>query len=130
MVLLCSIDQSNRKSWWGYFDRPFMEIYKQGLFLSWKQISRSYRKNINVLHTKMQGYFSKFKYRNFKKPWKSIKVTPFHTSKISIMNFEFENSISSSLFLDVCLEKPEIDFLFFHIIVFTLASLRQQNKQD
>ena len=41
--LLCSIDQTNPKSR-GYFDRPFMQIYKQEPFLSKKQIWRSYRK--------------------------------------------------------------------------------------
>ena len=35
--LLCSIDQTNPKSR-GYFDRPFMQIYKQEPFLSKKQI--------------------------------------------------------------------------------------------
>ena len=55
-------DRSNKPQITGLLDRPFMQIYKQGPFLSKNQISRSYRKNMNGLHTGMQGYYSKFKY--------------------------------------------------------------------
>ena len=55
MRLLCSANQSKAKSRC-YLGRPFMEIYKQGRFYpkNNQEVSRSYGKNINVLHLGMQ----------------------------------------------------------------------------
>ena len=36
------------------------------------------KKNKNVLHTGMQGYYNKLNTEILEKPWKSIKVTSFH----------------------------------------------------
>ena len=55
MGLLCSINQSNPKSW-GYFDQTFMQIYKQGPLLFYpKNKLQEVMKKKYVLHTGMQG---------------------------------------------------------------------------
>ena len=54
--------------------------HKQGHFYPKNKFQEVTEKNINVLHTEMQRYYSKFKYRNLKTPWKSIKVTLFHST--------------------------------------------------
>ena len=61
MGLFCSIDQSNPDSW-GYFDRSFMQFYKQELYLLKNKCQEVTEKNVNVLYTEMQGHYSKFKY--------------------------------------------------------------------
>ena len=58
------------------------------------------------IYTEMEGYFSKFKYWNFKKILKIDQVTLFHGSKNSIMNWVWKLNILKSFFVDVCLEKP------------------------
>ena len=58
MRLLCSTtDQSNPKLW-GYFDWPFMWIYKQGSFLSKNQIWISYRKKSQCSTYRNAGYWN------------------------------------------------------------------------
>ena len=75
MGLLCSIYQSNPKSW-GYFDRSFMQTYSKDYFYLKKKFQEVTEKNTNVLHTEMQGYYSKFIRWNLKKTLKIDKSNP------------------------------------------------------
>ena len=75
-ITLCSIDQSNPISWWGYFDRPITQFTSKGYFYFKNKFQEVTEKNIHVLYTEMQGYFIKFKYWNLKKTLKINQSNP------------------------------------------------------
>ena len=60
-------------------------------------------------------------------------LQPVNSSKNSILNWVLKLNLSKFFkvfFLYICLKKPEIDFLFFYSIAFTLISIKYlQNKQ-